>query len=58
MNEEQVAGLIRHVLTTAGGIAVAIGWTDDGTVAAIAGAVATIAGIAWSIWAKRRPKTK
>ena len=56
MNEEQVAGLIRHVLTTAGGIAVAIGWTDNGTVATASGALATLIGIGWSFWSKRNKK--
>ena len=56
MNEEQVAGLIRHLLTTAGGIAVAIGWTDNGTVATVSGALATLFGIGWSFWSKRNKK--
>lgn len=32
MNSEQVSGLVRHLMTAFGGIAIAKGYTDSGTV--------------------------
>jgi hypothetical protein len=54
MNNDQILGLARHVLTTLGGVAVAKGMVDESTMVAIAGALATILGAAWSIYAKRK----
>ena len=46
-------GIIRHVLTAAGGIAIATGYVTAGEVEVIVGAVVTLAGVAWSIWDKK-----
>lgn len=51
---EALAGLIRHALTTVGGVLVAKGYLDSGTVEAVAGAVVTILGVIWSLVAKRQ----
>lgn len=51
---EALAGLIRHALTTVGGVLVAKGYLDSGTVEAVAGAVVTILGVVWSLVAKRQ----
>lgn len=51
---ETAAGLIRHALTTAGGVLVAKGWADAGMVEAAAGALTVLIGVAWSMLAKRR----
>jgi len=48
MNKEQVIGIVRHVFTAAGTIAVYKGWVDDSTVILVTGAiVAAVSGI-WS----------
>lgn len=54
MSQEQIMGLVRHVLTVAGGYFVAKGLADEGTVELAAGALATLLGVAWSIWSKRQ----
>lgn len=54
MGKEQVLGLVRHVLTAAGGGLVAKGMVDAGTLDIAAGAVAALVGVAWSILAKRK----
>jgi hypothetical protein len=56
MNKEQVLGFIRHAFTFGGGIAVAKGILDEGTVTLIVGGVVAIAGIAWSIVDKIKGK--
>lgn len=53
MNWEALGGLIRHALTTLGGVAVAKGYIDESTMAGGVGAIMTLLGIAWSLWAKR-----
>lgn len=59
MQTEIILGILRHVLTTSGGILVARGYTDNATVEAVAGAVITIAGAVWSIYHKvQSEKTK
>ena len=50
---EQVKGLIRHVLTFVGGIAVAKGIFDESGVSEIIGAVMTVIGTVWSIASKK-----
>ena len=54
MTGEQIQGLVRHLLTTLGGFAVAAGHIDNETMLAAAGAVATIVGVVWSFMAKRK----
>jgi hypothetical protein len=56
MNKEQVLGIIRHILTFGGGIAVAKGVLDEGTVTLIVGGAVTIAGTVWSIVDKIKGK--
>jgi hypothetical protein len=55
MNAAMIAGLARHLLTAVGGIAVSKGWVDNETLVTVAGAVATLIGVAWSLLAKRTP---
>ena len=50
---EQVKGLIRHVLTFAGGIVVAKGWTGELELEQLVGAVMTIIGSVWSFTSKK-----
>jgi hypothetical protein len=54
MNPAIISALVRHLLTVAGG-GFFVSWgIDGGTVDAIAGAVATLAGIAWSVYDKKK----
>lgn len=50
---EQVAGLVRHVLTFGGGYLVAQGWVDEATMMEVVGAAVTILGVVWSFVAKK-----
>ena len=54
MNNETIMGIIRHVLTTAGGALVANGTLEADQLNAGAGAITVIIGLAWSIIAKRK----
>lgn len=51
---ELYAGLLRHALTAVGGYFVAKGDIGAGDVDAIAGAVAAIFGVGWSMYAKKK----
>ncbi len=54
MNATIVASLVRHILTAVGG-GFFVSWGLDGdSVNAVVGSVATLAGIGWSVWDKRR----
>lgn len=54
MNSTVVSALVRHILTAVGG-GFFVSWGLDGdAVNAVVGAVSTIAGIAWSVWDKKR----
>jgi hypothetical protein len=53
LTREQVLGIIRHVLTFAGGIVLAKGLVDQGTLDAIIGSAITLTGAIWSIVAKK-----
>lgn len=50
---KKTLGIIRHVLTFAGGFVVAKGWVDEATMAQIAGAIVTIVGGVWSVVDKK-----
>ena len=49
-----LASLIRHFLTAAGGFLVAKGLASADQVGELAGAVASIGGIGWSIWKNKQ----
>jgi hypothetical protein len=51
---DKVLGIIRHVLTFAGGIIVAKGIVDESTYMELSGAVLTLVGGIWSIVAKSK----
>lgn len=53
MSKEQVLGIVRHTLTTIGGILIANGLIDNGSVTEIVGSVITIIGVVWSVAAKK-----
>jgi hypothetical protein len=56
MQKEMILGLSRHVLTAAGGYLLANGLADDSEVNEIVGALVTLLGAGWSIWAKVQAK--
>lgn len=52
--KELVGGIVRHVLTIAGGALVTNGALDPSQAETLIGAAMAIFGVAWSVWAKRR----
>ena len=58
MNEIVVTALVRHVLTAvSGGLMVRYG-IDGNALELIAAGIAGAAGIAWSLWDKRRKRER
>ena len=45
---EHTAGMVRHVLTSLGGLMVMLGYTDEMTMATVVGAIMTLVGFVWS----------
>lgn len=54
MSQEQVMGILRHVLTIIGGVIVSKGLTDEGTMTVIIGGLTAIAGIIWSVYSNKK----
>ncbi len=54
LTQEQVLGIVRHILTFGGGILVTKGLLDEGMVSEISGAVITLIGAIWSIVEKNK----
>jgi hypothetical protein len=55
MNREQILGIIRHILTFAGGTLVVNVKIDESTLTEGVGATLALIGILWSIIDKYRP---
>jgi hypothetical protein len=53
MSKEQILGIVRHVLTIAAGYLVGSGHLDDATAQQAVGALIGLAGVVWSVVAKR-----
>ena len=53
MNQAVLMGMLRHALTIAAGGLVTAGYVDGDTANQIAGGVAGIVGVLWSLWDKR-----
>ena len=53
MKKDQVLGIIRHILTFAGGFVVAKGLADAALIEEATGAIVTIIGAIWSISSKK-----
>jgi hypothetical protein len=49
---EHMSGMVRHILTSIGGVLVMMGYTDEMTMATVVGAAMTLLGFAWSWMAK------
>ncbi len=54
MKKEKILGILRHVLTFAGGFVVARGVMDEGTMIEFVGALSTVIGTIWSIVAPEK----
>lgn len=54
MNGEQIAGIVRAVVSAVGGYLVGKGLVDSETVVSVAGALATIAAAVWSVASKKK----
>jgi hypothetical protein len=50
--KERTLGIVRHLLTAAGGIAIAYGYGDDAAMAELVGTLMTTIGVVWSFVAK------
>lgn len=55
MDTPVIAGLIRHLLTAAGGVLVAKGYLEAGIVEQVVGAIITLLGAGWSVYQKKNP---
>lgn len=54
MNAIVISSLVRHILTAVGGGFFAAWGLDGESVNAVVGAAATIAGVAWSVYDKKK----
>lgn len=54
MSKEQILGVARHILTAVGGVFVSKGSIGDSELEILVGSVLGIAGVVWSLVAKRR----
>lgn len=54
MTAEQFAGICRAIVAAVGGYLVGKGFADAETVAALAGAAATIGAAVWSVLSKKK----
>lgn len=52
INWIMVAGVLRHLLTTGGGVLVADGYISEDMLNQTVGAITTLAGVGWSLWEK------
>lgn len=52
MTSDVFFGQLRALLAALGGFLVAQGWTDEGTVQLVVGALVTLGTAGWSAWAK------
>jgi hypothetical protein len=58
INSDEFDGLVRHILTTVGGMTLVTGNMDPSQWQTIAGAVATLLGVAWSVANKKYMREK
>ena len=56
MNQNQILGIARHILTLAGGFLVVRGTIDESTLTELVGSVITLAGLIWSVVDKKEKK--
>lgn len=56
MNSDDIQGVIRHILTTAGGALVTTGVLSSGQLQDAIGALMVIGGIGWSLYQKSKQR--
>lgn len=54
MTQEQVLGIVRHILTFAGGLLLMKGFIDESQQTEIIGGVTSLIGTIWSIVVKKK----
>lgn len=54
LTQEQVLGILRHVLTTIGGVMVSKGVMEETMMVEATGAIITLIGVIWSVASKRK----
>lgn len=54
LTKEQVLGIVRHILTFAGGIVLSHGLVDQATADTIIGSTITLIGAIWSVVSKKK----
>ena len=54
INGDVIAGMVRHVFTTFGGVLVTKGVVSADELTAIGGAIATLVGFVWSYVSKKK----
>jgi hypothetical protein len=52
MMDERMMGVVRHVLTAVGAVAVYFGWTDDATWVTVMGSLMVMVPMVWSWMSK------
>jgi len=53
VNEKQLLGIIRHILTFGGGVLMAKGVVSEGMASDVVGAIMTLIGAIWSVASKK-----
>jgi hypothetical protein len=53
MDKTKIEGVVRHILTFVGGILVMQGVLEESVLNEVIGAAVTLAGVIWSIFAKK-----
>ena len=53
MKKEQVLGLLRHILTFAGGVVIAKGLVEESLYTELVGGLVALVGTVWSIVSKK-----
>jgi len=56
MSKEKVLGIVRHILTFAGGVIVAKGFIQETATEELIGGIMTLVGVLWSIIDKNKPE--
>jgi hypothetical protein len=56
MDQTEILGIVRHVLTTAGGALVANGYATSGQAQDAIGAIMVLIGLGWSLYQKQQQK--
>lgn len=58
MTQDEILGLLRHLLTTAGGGLIANGWVNSDQWSQIVGGLVTLGTVGWSVWQKKQAQAK